>query len=124
MPCLVIKSGQAAFLRFQFSDPPKIKICLCICIEQGLFFIISSKPYRWAPPDSQLTIFKEELGCLDHDSYLDISKAYEFDPHVISKGVEKGVYTLAPTALSRIKNALSLQNYLPEEQRIKAISNL
>ena len=120
----MIKAGEVALLRFQFSDPPKIKICLCFCIERGFFFIISTKPYRWAPPDSQVTIFKEELACLDHDSYLDTSKAYEFDPHVIAKGVQRGVYPLAPSALCRIKNALSSQRYLPEDQRIKAISNL
>lgn len=120
----MIKPGEVTILRFPYSNPPKPKICLCICIDQGLFFIISTAPYKWAPPDSQLKIFKEELSCLDYDSYLDVSKAYEFDPHTIEKGVTGGVYSLAPSALTRIKNALNGQSYLPEVQRSKALSNL
>jgi len=119
-----VRAGEVIRLRFPFSDPPKIKISLCFCIEQGLFFIVSSRPYSFAPQDSQLTIFKEELSCLQHDSFLDVSKAYEFEAHVVTRGAENGVYPLAQSALVRIRNALQNQNYLPEHQKRKALQNL
>ena len=120
----LMSPGDVIRIRFPYSDPPKQKISLCICLDHGLFFIISTKKYQWAPADSQITIFKEELGCLDYDSYLDVSKAYEIDSAIISKGVAGGVFRLADSALNRIVFAISSQGYLPENQKRLALANL
>ncbi len=62
--------GDVLKIYFDYSNPPKTKICLCICIERGVFLTINSKPYSAAPADSQIKIFKEELSILKYDSYI------------------------------------------------------
>lgn len=124
MPGPVVQPGEVIRLRFPHSNPPKIKICLCICIEQGLFLVISSAPYRAAPADSQITIFQSELECLQHDSWLDTSKAYELDTHTVELGAAAGVFRLADSARARIKHHVTGQPYLTAEQKALVLANL
>lgn len=112
--------GEVALISFPFSNPPKDKFCLCICIESGLYFIISSKAHKWAPGDSQVKIFKEELGCLSYDSWLDVSKAYRLP--LPNGNFDK--WELARSAISRIKLAVEGQSYLPENQKQQVLDNL
>ncbi len=118
-----LRPGDVIRLKFPFSSPPKTKISLCVCLERGLFFIVSSKPYRAAPADSQLMLYAGELPCLDHDSCLDVSKGYELDQQTIEKGAAQGVFRLAASALARIRHAIDGQRYLPEWQRRLALDN-
>jgi len=112
--------GEVALIRFPYSNPPKQKICLCICINDKLYFVISSKAYAWAPADSQIKIFKEELECLEYDSWLDVSKTYYLT--LPAGKIEKWV--LAKSAITRIKKAVEGQNYLPDRQKKLVLSNL
>lgn len=109
--------GQVARLSFPFSNPPKPKYCLCAA--PGLFLVIGSEPYRFAPADSQLRVFKEELAPLSHDSWIDVSKAYRLDP---PEGLP--TWPLAPSALGRIRHALTTQPYIPEALRKDILTSL
>lgn len=110
-------SGEVALLTFSHSTPPKLKYCLCGAPR--LFFVISSKPYTFAPADSQLKVFKEELGPLAYDSYLDVSKAYDIPvPDMVQ------TWPLSTSAIKRIRNAIASQSYLPEVQRTEILNSL
>lgn len=119
-----LRPGDAVWLRFPFSEPPKNKICVCVCVEENVFLIVSTRAYRFAPADSQLRIFEAELGILEYDSYIDVSKSYTFPAEVIAKGVAKGTYPLADSARARIKHAVETQPYLPERIKKKILENL
>ena len=120
-----LNPGEAVMLRFKNSNPPKNKICLCICIETGTFLIISSKPYTAAPADSQIRIFKEELTILEHDSYLDVSKYYDdFTEEDIRKGVAYGVHALSKSARDKIKHAVAGQRNLIKRVKNMILNNL
>lgn len=120
----VIQPGDVVRILFPYSDPPKRKICLCVCIEAGLFLVISSDPYRRAPADSQITVFKQELACLEYDSVLDASKAYRFEMATIQEATKGGVFRLADSALERIKFRVQGQGYLPREHKRLVLDNL
>jgi len=120
-----LKPGDAIWMRFPHSDQPKNKICLCICSEDNIFLIISSEPYSWAPADSQITIYKSELGILSKDSQLDVSKYYDdFSLQEIGRGIQKGAYPLSDSARSRIKHCVQNQRYLIERVKKKILANL
>ena len=120
-----LNPGDALWLRFPHSDPPKNKICLCICVEEGFFLVISSKPYRAAPADSQVALYPEDLAILEHKSYLDTSKHYDdFLPHEIAKGISRGVYPLSNEARAKIKHIVSSQGYLSNRVKKKVLQNL
>lgn len=109
--------GDVALLSFPFANPPKPKFCLCAA--PGLFLVIGSEPYRFAPADSQLRVFKEELAPLRHDSWIDVSKAYRL---TAPEGIQ--TWPLAPSALGRIRHALASQPYIPEVLRQGILSAL
>lgn len=117
MSGLVILPGQVLRLGFPFSEPPKEKYCLCICPASRLFFVINSKQYRFAPADSQIVLFQAELSCLRHDSYLDVSKVYEFEQRLIDHGAKAGVYSLGRSALERVLFRVRSQRFLPARQQ-------
>jgi hypothetical protein len=120
-----LKPGDALWIRFPHSEPPKSKICLCVCVEENIFLVISSKPYKAAPADSQLAIYPEELSILDHTSYLDTSKYYDdFPLREIEKGIRKGVHPLSRSAREKIIYAVSGQPYLMERVKKKILRNL
>lgn len=120
-----INPGEAVMLRFKNSNPPKNKICLCVCIETGTFLIISSKPYTAAPADSQIKIFKDELGILDHDSFLDVSKYYDdFTEEDIKDGIDRGVFPLSESAKGKIKHIVGGQGYLIKRVKKMVLENL
>ena len=117
--------GDAIWMRFPHSDPPKNKLCLCACIEDNIFLIISSKEYRAAPADSQIAIYKEDLAILDHRSFLDVSKYYDgFSSQEIERGIRNGVHPLSAPARARIKHIVSGQPYLIERVKKKVLANL
>ena len=71
--------------RLHFSDlsgGPKTKICLTICEEPYLFFLVNSEVTRYIQSraelsDCQVTIDKNNHDfILTHDSYLDCTDAY------------------------------------------------
>jgi hypothetical protein len=114
-----LNPGECAFIEFPYSTPPKTKICLCICVHASLFFVISTLPFKNAPADSQIKIFKEELGCLEYDSWLDVSKAYSLPlPEKITKK-----WMLQSSALQRITMAVRSQRYLAEAQKQLVLDN-
>lgn len=115
--------GQVIKIQFPYSDPPKLKYCLGICLRENLFFVISSNAYRWAPPDSQITIYKNELACLNYDSFLDVSKTYAFSAEEIAQAEKKGIFDLSPDAIKRIRSRVAGQSYLPKEQKDKVLEN-
>jgi hypothetical protein len=120
-----LNPGDALWLRFSHSNPPKNKICLCVCVEEGIFFVISSKPYKAAPADSQITIYPEELSILAHTSFLDVSKSYVgFSPAEIARGISRGVHHLSDSARAKIKHIVSGQGYLIERVKKKVLQNL
>jgi len=117
--------GDAIWMRFPYSDPPKNKLCLCICIEEHIFLIISSRAYSAAPADSQIALHKEDLDVLSHRSFLDTSKYYDnFPPQEIARGIRGGVCPLSQPARARIKHIVSGQWYLIERVRKKILNNL
>lgn len=124
MSCPVISPGDVVIAQFPHSAPPKPKFSLCICLTEGLFFIISTKPYSFAPADSQVKIFETELKCLRYDSYIDVSKAYQLDQQLIHSAAKNGVFPLDTTARNRIKFSVENQSYLPEKQKKLVLANL
>jgi len=117
--------GDAIWMNFPYSDPPKKKLCLCICVEENIFLIVSSKAYRGAPADSQLTLYTEDLAALSHQSFLDTSKYYDsFPPQEIARGIRGGVCPLSQPARDRIKHIVSGQRYLIERVKKKILNNL
>lgn len=117
--------GDAIWIRFPHSDPPKSKICLCVCADEGVFLIISSKPYKAAPADSQVAIYPEDLAILEHTSYLDVSKHYDdFPAHEVARGIDKGVFSLSVSARNKIKHIVGGQPYLIERVKKKILGNL
>ena len=120
-----LKPGDAIWMRFTYSNPPKKKICLCVCVEDNIFLIISSKAYSGAPADSQVALHKEDLAILEHSSFLDVSKYYDgFSPQEIARGIRDGVHSLSPSARARIKHIVSGQPYLIERVKRKILNNL
>lgn len=124
MPGPVVRPGDAVRLLFPHSNPPKRKICICVCIREGLFLVVNSRPYGRAPADSQLKVFKEELACLEYDSFLDASKTYRFETAAIREAAKGGVFRLAASALERIKSRIEGQGYLPREHKGLILANL
>jgi hypothetical protein len=117
--------GDALWLRFLHSAPPKNKICLCICVEEGIFLVISSKPYKAAPADSQVAVYPEDLSILTHTSYLDVSKCYDdFPPHEIARGISRGICPLSVAARARIKQIVNSQPYLLARVKKKILQQL
>lgn len=117
--------GDALWLRFPYSTPPKNKICLCICVEDGIFLVVNSKPYKAAPADSQITLYPEDVAILEHKSYLDVSKYYSgFPPEEIARGISRGVQPLSNAARAKIKHIVSSQPYLIERVKRKVLRNL
>jgi hypothetical protein len=121
-----LNPGDAILIRFPHSDPPKKKICVCVCVDENIFLVISSKAYAAAPADSQIKIFKKELDLLQYDSYLDASKYYEdFSPKEIERAVlSPGVFSLSKSARDRIKYRIGTQPYLIERVKKKIMNNL
>ena len=117
--------GDAIWMRFPHSRPPKNKICLCVCIEDNIFLIINSKAYSAAPADSQIALYKEDLAILEHHSFLDVSKYYDgFPPEEIARGIRHGAFPLSPSARARIKHIVGGQPYLIERVKKKILNNL
>ena len=117
--------GDAIWMRFPYSDPPKHKLCLCVCVEENIFLIVSSKAYSASPADSQIALYKEDLAFLSHQSFLDASKYYDnFPPQEIARGISDGVCPLSQSARARIKHIVSGQRYLIERVKKKILSNL
>ena len=117
--------GDAIWMRFPYSDPPKKKLCLCVCIEENIFLVVSSKAYSRAPADSQIRLYEEDLAVLSHQSFLDASKYYDdFSPQEIANGIRNGVCSLSQSARARIKHVVSGQRYLIERVKKKILNNL
>lgn len=95
--------GEVALLKFPYSDPPKQKFCLCVCLETSHFLVISSKHYPWAAASTQMKIFKEELGALSHESWLDMSTLYAIE---IPRGAAVKKWPLKKSAIQRILHAV------------------
>ncbi len=120
-----LRPGEAIWMRFPYSEPPKNKLCLCVCVEDNIFLLVNSKAFRAAPADSQIALFTEDLSCLVHKSFLDVSKSYDdFPIKEIERGINRGVYSLVISARNRIKHAVGGQPYLAERVKKKILSNL
>jgi hypothetical protein len=116
-----LQPGEVVLLKFPYSTPPKNKFCLCVCREGRKFFVISTDPYPWSAASSQVKIFKEELGALAHDSWLDMSTVYEIEAPR-NAGLEK--WPLARSAIGRILHGIGSVSTLSKKQRECIASSL
>lgn len=76
--------------------------------------VISSDHYPWTAASSQLKIFKEELGALKYDSWLDMSTVYEIE---IPKGDAVQKWPLEKSAIKRILHGVSSISTLSTAQK-------
>jgi hypothetical protein len=117
VPVLLARPGDVVRLKFPYSDPPgRNKFCLCVCIANGLFFTINTKPYRGAPQSSQIGIKVSQMPFLEHDSYLDASVLQKIPAEV----VQAGEITPRPSdqTLRHLKEVITRQPFLPTRQKI------
>ena len=115
MPRAVIKPGQVVRLKLPDSEPEpgRNKYCLCLCVEESLFFTINTKPYKFAPQETQLLLHKEQLPFLEYDSYLDASKVKQIPVDAVEEGLKHGgVFPVDESALKHIRFIVSRQRYL------------
>lgn len=119
----IVAPGDVVRLRWPSSIPPnRNKYCLCVCLDENLFFIINTDKCREAPPLSQVIIYKEDAEFLSYDSYVDTHIARVIPRNVVENGAKHGVYRLSGACLERIKYMVEQHRMLPERimKRIRA----
>lgn len=78
-----LKPGQIFYLFCNFTDPPKNKYLVLVCVNpQLLFFVINSKISHFILSRTELyqcqvPLQRDEYNCLDHDSFIDCSTVKE-----------------------------------------------
>lgn len=125
MPCPVIKSGQVVRLKLPDSvpEPRRNKYCLCLCADESLFFIINTHPFKHAPVETQIKVYKSQMDFLDHDSYLDASKLKNIPIEIVESGIKKdGIFSPSVEALKHLKCIIAQQPYLAM-RHIKILQN-
>jgi len=120
-----LSPGDVIKARFPYSNPPKFKYLLAVCVTSQLFMVISSNPYKFAPADSQIEAFQGELECLEHDSWVDGKALYEIPVGAIRSAVESGdVWRPESSLIERIKRRVGESRHLPGSQIKMVLANL
>ncbi len=114
MPCLVVVPGDVVRLQLPAGNnqPSKYKFCLCVCVEDWLFFLINTDRARIAPFDSQVLIRQMDFPFLKYDSFIDVSKIKRIPPEVVFAGENCG--KPLRHALIQLRSVIIEQPYLAE----------
>lgn len=89
------------------------KYCLCICVEESLFFIINTDICREASQDTQIKIYTTEAEFLSYDSYVDTHVARTVPLEFIEEGARHAVYKISPSCLNRMKYLIEQHRQIP-----------
>lgn len=115
MPCPLVQSGDIVLLKWpdSYPTPNKKKYCLCICVDESLFFIVNTNSYQETGIKTQIEITPDDVACLQYDSFVDTRAVRQIPKECVVDGAINGVWKVGQDALQRIKWAAKLHGQLP-----------
>ncbi len=117
----MIDTGEIILVFDENTRPPKPKLVVCVCPNEGMFFRINTHNH-W--PDSVLIDEKSHPGALEHDSYVSCSGPMELDDTVIDEAIRRhGVLgRVAPAVMAEVCKACNSSRQISARDK-KAISD-
>lgn len=121
---MTVRVGDVVRLFDGATNPPKYKRFLCVCVADGWFLRINSKPI-WTP--HLLLRQADNPACLDHDSYLELRGVIEYDDSEIQSALrypDNHFGRLSQTSLRALATLLPTVKTLTAEERAQILSHV
>lgn len=116
-----LKVGDVLALFDGTTTPPKFKRSVCICVGEGWFLRINSRPI-WKP---HMMISAATEVCIEHDSYIELRGCIEYDDYEIDQALARPngyLGTLSPSALKQLRTAIEQAKTFSAEEKARILA--
>lgn len=109
-------------LSTQQTNPPKVKLALCVCSESNWFLLINTLPRFHGV--GQMPLAEDDHIALTHECYMDCSKLFSFPVAERAASRDRGV--ISEEIADKLIEFVETENIitLTLDQKVKIVNNL